>query len=201
MEFNPSKRQVVWLLQPQTQLITGNVNLTLGFIRKVRTKLPKVGETAYNTLIRPKMEYASPYGTPFPKIRLTTLSVNIRLKRSKGEQLAGPQPQVILALGQMLQRCWKNLAGDLSNRDELMHVAVCSTVSSMDFWQFLYLNITQPNTRVSRYCHSMAFCQVHTSADYYKYSFIPLQLSSGILSQTGWCAAGKLHHSRPYILT
>ena len=31
-----------------------------------------------------------------------------------------------------------------SNRDERMHVSVCSTVSSMDLWQYLCLNISSP---------------------------------------------------------
>ena len=76
--------------------ITGNANRTLGFIgRNIRTKLPKVRETAYNTQVRPQVEFASPYGTPFPKMKYS------RLKRSKGERLAGTQ--VILALGQALQ--------------------------------------------------------------------------------------------------
>ena len=47
--------------------ITENANRTLGFIRRnIRTKLPKVRETAYNILVRPQLEYAPPpqYGTP-----------------------------------------------------------------------------------------------------------------------------------------
>ena len=60
---------------------TGNENHTLGFKRRnIRTKLPKVRETAYNTFVRPQLVYASPYGTTFPKIRYP------RLKRSKGDQ-------------------------------------------------------------------------------------------------------------------
>ena len=90
----------------QIDRIPGNANHTLGFIRRnIRTKLPKVRETVYNTLVRPQLEYASPIWVPVSK--------NKRLKRSKGEWLAGPQ--VILALGQALQRCWKTLVGDPSN--------------------------------------------------------------------------------------
>ena len=39
---------------------TGNANRTLGFIRRnIKTKMPRVCETAYNTLVRPQLEYAS----------------------------------------------------------------------------------------------------------------------------------------------
>ena len=48
--------------------ITGNANRTLGFIRRnICTKLPKVRETAYNTLVRPQLEYASPIWDPSSK--------------------------------------------------------------------------------------------------------------------------------------
>ena len=41
--------------------ITGYANRTLGFIRRnICTKLTKVRETAYNTLVRPQLEFASP---------------------------------------------------------------------------------------------------------------------------------------------
>ena len=41
--------------------ITGNANRTLGYIkRNIKTKNPKVRETAYNTLVRPQLEYAAP---------------------------------------------------------------------------------------------------------------------------------------------
>ena len=47
--------------------ITGNVNCTLGFLkRNIKTKLPMVRETAYNTLVR---EYSAPrMGSPHPEI-------------------------------------------------------------------------------------------------------------------------------------
>ena len=40
--------------------ITGSANRTLGFVRRnIKTKMPKVRETAYNTLVRRQLEYAS----------------------------------------------------------------------------------------------------------------------------------------------
>ena len=40
----------------------------------------------------------------------------------------------------------------------------------------------QPTHRISRYCHSMTFRQIHTGKDYYKFSF-HWPLSSGMPSQ------------------
>ena len=108
--------------------ITGNANRTLGFIRRnIRTKLPKVRETAYNTLVRPQLEYTSPIWDPSSKRKVLQI-----------EKIQ------ILALGQVLQRCLKNLVGDPSNRDEQMHASVSSTVLSMDLWQYPCLNTSRP---------------------------------------------------------
>ena len=39
--------------------ITGGANRTVGFVRRnIKTKMTKVRETAYNTLVRPQLEYA-----------------------------------------------------------------------------------------------------------------------------------------------
>ena len=134
-----------------------------------------------------------PHGTPFPKIRYS------RLKRSKEEQLAGPQ--VILALGQALQRCWKNLAGDPSNRDERMHVSVCSTVSSMDLWQFLCQIISSPTPVCPDIATQWLFAKSVTQQTTTSIFFIPLHLPSGMLSQSGWCACQPLMRSRKQLVS
>ena len=48
--------------------ITGNANQTLGYIRRnIKTKNQKVRETAYNTLVRPQLEYSAPVWDPSSK--------------------------------------------------------------------------------------------------------------------------------------
>ena len=43
--------------------ITGNANRTLGYIRRnIKSKNQKVRETAYNTLVRPQLEYGALFG-------------------------------------------------------------------------------------------------------------------------------------------
>ena len=47
-------------LNPYIDHLAGNANRTFGFIRRnKKTKMPKVGGEAYNTLVRPQLEYAS----------------------------------------------------------------------------------------------------------------------------------------------
>ena len=64
-----------------------------------------------------------------------------------------------------------------------------------------------PTHRVSRYCHSMTFRQIHTGTNYYKYSFFPLAivqwnaLPEAVVSlqdlDSFKVAVSKLQHSRP----
>ena len=50
--------------------ITNSANKTLGFIkRNVRTKMSGVREAAYNTLIRPQLEYAAAIWDPHTKVK------------------------------------------------------------------------------------------------------------------------------------
>ena len=65
----------------------------------------------------------------------------------------------------------------------------------------------QPTHRVSRYCHSMTFRQIHTNRNYYKYSFFPLAIvqwnalpESAVSLQdleAFKVAVSKLQHSKP----
>ena len=50
--------------------ITGNANRTLGFLkRNIKIKLPRMRETAYNSLVRPQLEYAAPVSDPHVTLR------------------------------------------------------------------------------------------------------------------------------------
>ena len=57
--------------------ITGNANRTLGYIRR-NIKSKKVRETAYNTLVRPQLEYAAPIWDPYTKEKTLWLEKNQR---------------------------------------------------------------------------------------------------------------------------
>ena len=59
---------------PRVDRITGNANRTLGFVRRnIKTKMSKVREKAYNTLVRPQLEYASSVWDPNTKVRTSQL--------------------------------------------------------------------------------------------------------------------------------
>ena len=59
---------------PHVNRITGNGNRTLGFVRRnIKTKMSKVCKTAYNTLVRPQLEYASAVWDPHTKVRTSQI--------------------------------------------------------------------------------------------------------------------------------
>ena len=52
--------------------ITGSANRTLGFVRRnIKAKMSKVRETAYTTIVRPQLEYASAVWDPHTKKRIS----------------------------------------------------------------------------------------------------------------------------------
>ena len=74
--------------------ITSKANSTLGFIkRNIKTKNVRVRETAYNTFVRPQLEYAAPSWDPHTKQNI------FQLEKSNAE-LSGGQP-VITITGQV----------------------------------------------------------------------------------------------------
>ena len=51
--------------------ITRNTSRTFGFLkRNIKTKMPRIGETAYNTLVRPQLEYSSTVWDPYTKHKI-----------------------------------------------------------------------------------------------------------------------------------
>ena len=56
--------------------ITGNANKTLGFLKlNIKTKMPRIKETAYNTLVRPQLEYASAVWDPHTKDKVNQIEL------------------------------------------------------------------------------------------------------------------------------
>ena len=86
MGFNPLKCQAVhvtgskkpvkrdYIVHGQIDRITENANHTLGFVRQnIKTKMSKVRETAYNTLVRSQLEYASAVWVPHTIVRTSQI--------------------------------------------------------------------------------------------------------------------------------
>ena len=149
--------------------ITGNTNRTLGYIkRNIKTKNPKVRETAYNTLVRPQLEYAAPIWDPYTKEKTHQLEKIQRRAARWTTSNYDYRSNVTAMLDQLGWRTFEQRRADA-------HLCL--------FYKIVYGLVAVPlpdyiqlTHRVSRYCHSMTFRQIQTTRNYYKYSFFPLAI-------------------------
>ena len=180
--------------------ITGSANRTLGFVRRnIKTRMSKVRETAYNTLVRPQLEYASAVWDPHNKNRISQIEqVQRRAARwtvSNFDRKASVT-EIVQDLG------WRTLDQRRADARLCLLFKILHGLVAVPLPDYI-----QHSTRISRYCHSMTFRQVSTSTDYYKYSFFPLAIVQwNALPQSVACLQNlevfkttvcKLQHSRP----
>ena len=149
--------------------ITGSANRTLGFVRRnIKTRMSKVRETAYNTLVRPQLEYASAVWDPHNKNRISQIEqVQRRAARwtvSNFDRKASVT-KIVQDLG------WRTLDQRRADARLCLFFKILHGLVAIPLPDYI-----QHSTRISRYCHSMTFRQVSTSTDYYKYSFFPLAI-------------------------
>ena len=180
--------------------ITGNANRTLGYIRRnIKTKNQKVRETAYNTLVRPQLEYSAPVWDPSSKDKRLQLEKIQRRAACWTTSNYDTRSSVTAMLNQL---GWRTL----EQRRAVARLCL--------FYKIVYglvavplPNYIQPTRRISRYCHSMTYRQIQTSTIYYKYSFFPLAivqwnaLPEAVASLPDLdlfkVAVSKLQHTRP----
>ena len=180
--------------------IDRNANSTLGFLkRNINTKLPKVRETAYNTLVRPKLEYASPIWDPHTKDKISQIEkVQRRAARwtTSNYDYRSSVTFMIENLG------WWTLEQRRSDVRLCLFYRIVYGLVAVPIPDYI-----QPKTWTSKNCHSMTFRQIHTYRNFYKYSFFPLAIVQwNALPESIVCLptldafkeeVGKLHHSRP----
>ena len=180
--------------------ITGSANRTLSFVRRnIKTRMSKVRETAYNTLVRPQLEYASAVWDPHNKNRISQIEqVQRRAARwtvSNFDRKASVT-EIVQDLG------WRTLDQRRADARLCLFFKILHGLVAVPLPDYI-----QHSTRISRDCHSMTFRQVSTSTDYYKYSFFPLAIVQwNALPQSVACLQNlevfkttvcKLQHSRP----
>ena len=149
--------------------ITGNANRTLGYIRRnIKTKNPKVRETAYNALVRPQLEYSSPIWDPHTDDKTLQLE---KIQRRAARWTTSNYDYRSSVTAMLDQLGWRSLAQRRADARLCLFYKIVHGLVAVPLPDYII-----PTHRVSRYCHSMIFRQIHTGTNYYKYSFFPLAI-------------------------
>ena len=179
--------------------ITGNANRTLGYIRRnIKSKNQKVRETAYNTLVRPQLEYAAPIWDPYTKEKTLQLE---KIQRRAARWTTSNYDYRSSVTSMLDQLSWRTLEQRRADARLCLFYKMIHGIVAVPLPDYV-----QPTHRVSRYCHSMTFRQIHTNRNYYKYSFFPLAIvqwnalpeSVSLQDLEAFkVAVSKLQHSKP----
>ena len=147
--------------------ITGKATKTLNFVRRnIKTKHPGVREMAYNTLVRPQLEYAAAVWDPHTKDK----SYQVEKVQRRAARWVSCNFVRLASVSDMIETLgWRSLQQRRADARLCLFYKIIHGLVALPLPDYI-----QPNTRISRYCHSMTFRQLHTSRDYYKYSFFPL---------------------------
>lgn len=181
--------------------ITANANRTLAFVkRNIRTKNTQVRETAYKTLVRPQLEYAAPVWDPHTKEKILQLE-KVQRRAARWTTCNYDYQSSVTAMLDSLG--WRTLEQRRADARLCIFYKIVYGLVAVPLPEYIHpVNISS-----LRHCHSMAFRQLHTSRDYYKYSFFPLAIVQwNALPETAVCspdlesfkvAVSELQHTRP----
>ena len=153
----------------RVDIITANANRSLGFIkRNIKTKSPEIREMAYQSLVRPQLEYASTVWEPHTKDK--THKVEMVQRRAVRWTLRYyARTTSVTSLQSQLN--WQTLEERRSMARLCLFYKIVNGLVAVPLHDYM-----QPTHRISRYCHSTTFRQIHTGKDYYKYAFFPLAI-------------------------
>ena len=152
-----------------------------------------VCEAAYNSLVRPQLEYALAVWDPHTKVPISQIE---QVQRRAARWTASNFDRQSSVTEMVKQLGWRSL------EQRRADARLCLFYKVVPLPDFIH-----HSNRISRYCHSMTFRQVSTSTDYYKFSFFPLAIVQwNSLPESVAClqsldafkaAVCKLQHSRP----
>ena len=143
-----------------------SANKTLGFLRRnIHAKYSSIREVAYKTLVRLILEYSSPVWSPHTKSNIHKIKMVQRRAARWTLCRFSSYDSVSVILGDL---GWRSLDSRLCLFYKIVHGLVAVPLPP-------YVVHTLVFTRHSA-SHPLAFRQIYTVADYYKYSFFPLAI-------------------------
>ena len=128
--------------------ITGIANNTLGFLkRNIKTKLSEVRETAYNTLVRPKLEYASPIWDPHTKDKISQIE---KVQRRAARWTTSSYDYRCSVTSMIENLGWRTLEQRRSDARLCLFYRIVYGLVAVPIPDYI-----QPKTSTSKNCHSV----------------------------------------------
>ena len=120
-------------------------------------------EMAYNTLDWPQLEYAAAVWDFHTKDK----SKQVEKVQRRAARWVLCNSVMLAGVSDMIETLgWRSLQQRRAHTRLYLFYKIIHDLVALPLPDYI-----QPNTRISRYCHPVTFRQLHTSRDYYKYSF------------------------------
>ena len=166
-----------------------NANRSLGFIkRNVKTKTPKIREMTYQTLVRPQLEYVSTLWDTHTQ-QYTHMIEMVPRRGARWTMNDYARTPSVTSL--LLQLGWQTLEERWSVARLCLFYKIVNGLMAVPLPDYI-----QPTHRISGYCHSVTFRQIHTGKDSYKYSFFPVAIVQWNALPENVVISSSLVHSR-----
>ena len=121
---------------------------------------------AYSTLFRPQLEYAAAVWDPHTKGKTQQVE---KVQRRAVRLVSGNYERSASVSDMFATLGWLSLEQRWADARLCLFYKIIHGLVAVHLAEYI-----EPNTRISRYCHSMTFQQLQTSIEYYKHSFFPL---------------------------
>ena len=147
--------------------ITNNANKSLGFVRRnLKSRNTSLREKAYKTIVRPQLEYAAPVWDPHTKEDIKRIE---SIQKRAARWVLGdysPYSSVTDMIGKL---GWRTLEQRRSDSRLVLFYKIIYGYVAVPLPSYVI-----PLSRASRTFHPLAYRQIPTTTNYYKYSFYPL---------------------------
>ena len=205
MEFNPSKCQVIHITRSRNPIknkymmhgqildsvdnarylgvdiaddlnfsqhvnrITSNAMKSLGYLkRNIKPNHSGKREAAYKTIVRPQLEYASTVWSPYTKKDIYKVEMIQRRSIRWILNFYSTYDSVTAVQSQLSLRSLEQRRADAS---VIMLYKIVHGLVAIPLQVYI-----EQLTRITRHSHPLALRQIHTYANYYKYSVFPLSV-------------------------
>ena len=149
--------------------VTTSASRCLSFLkRNIRSRNPELREMAYTTLVRPLVEYSSSAWSPYTKSNIARLEMVQR----RADRWTLNEDSPYANVSQMLQCLgWRSLEQRRSDSRLCLFYKIICGIVAIDMPSYVVHPLRTP-----RNSHTIGFCQIQSTVDYYKYSFYPLSI-------------------------